>query len=76
MFQLGDYKPDFVVNNGYITSQHGVIFLPFKRHCFHQSVVDNIESLRKYFVISFVQENQLHTHNALWEATKTIPREK
>ena len=74
MFQLGDYKRDFVANNGYITSQHGVIFLPFNRHCFI-SVVNNIESLREYFVISFVQENQLHTH-ALWEATKTIPPEK
>eukprot|EP00956_Cyclotella_meneghiniana_P020856 scaffold37339_cov46-Cyclotella_meneghiniana.AAC.1 len=72
-FHLGDYKRDFEVTNGYITSQHGVIFLPFNRYTF-QSVVDNIGTLRDYFVISFLQRDQLHTH-ALWEATKKIPPE-
>ena len=73
MFQLGDYKKDFLLGDGYVTSQHGVILLPFCDYCF-VSVVEHIALLSKYFVISFVHENELHTH-ALWDVTRTISPE-
>ena len=73
MFQLGDYKRDFLLGDGHVTSQHGVILLPFCDYCF-VSVVEHIALLSKYFVISFVHENELHTH-ALWDVTRTISPE-
>ena len=70
MLQLGNYNENFVASKGCVTSQHGVIFLPFCERCL-VNVVVHIETLSKYFVLTFVHERELQT-NALWDATRTI----
>lgn len=69
-FVTNNMLKDFDASDGCVTSQHGVIFLPFCKHCFI-SVVMHIETLSKYFALTFVHKNELKT-NALWDATRTI----
>ena len=54
----------------YITSDSGVIYLPFCENCFVE-VVACSNVLSKVFTISFMRKDELEEHT-LWKATNTI----
>eukprot|EP00804_Cyclotella_cryptica_P020854 CCRYP_011476-RD/>CCRYP_011476-RD protein AED:0.04 eAED:0.04 QI:732/1/1/1/0.71/0.5/8/522/735 len=54
----------------YVTSNAGVVYLPFCENCFVE-VVACFNSLAKVFSISFLAKDELDEHT-LWKATNTI----
>jgi hypothetical protein len=54
----------------YVTSNAGVVYLPFCENCFVE-VVACSDTLSKVFSISFLPKNELDEHT-LWKATNTI----
>ncbi|KAL7484819.1 hypothetical protein ACHAW6_010432 [Cyclotella cf. meneghiniana] len=59
-----------VTGGDYVTSDAGVVYLPFCENCFVE-VVACSDTLSKVFGISFLPKNELDEHT-LWKATNTI----
>jgi hypothetical protein len=57
----------------YVTSDAGVIYLPFCENCLVE-VVSCIKQLSEVFVITFMTKHELDEHT-LWKATNTVDAE-